>query len=196
FFATTYLPARDGDRGVAKGMLTVLREQHEAFRTRPDVARDAAVLAARIRRELAPPAAESAEGARAIERAVELAERRFDRSHGGARGRPKFPANFPVRLLLRAGGPEGRRMALETLAAMQVGGIYDHVGGGFHRYAVDERWRIPHFEKMLYDNARLAVAYLEGYQATGDPELARVARETLEYVLREMSRPGGGYYSA
>ena len=87
-------------------------------------------------------------------------------------------------------------MVTQTLEAMARGGIYDHIGGGFARYSTDERWLVPHFEKMLYDNALLAKAYLEGFQATGNPVLARIARETLDYVLREMTGPEGGFYSS
>ena len=83
-------------------------------------------------------------------------------------------------------------MVVQTLEAMAAGGIYDQVGGGFHRYATDQKWRVPHFEKMLYDNALLAVAYLEGYQITGREDFARIAREVLEYLDREMSAPDGG----
>jgi hypothetical protein len=87
-------------------------------------------------------------------------------------------------------------MAVHTLEQMATGGIYDHVGGGFHRYSTDDRWLVPHFEKMLYDNAQLAVVYLEAYQITGREDFARVARETLDYVAREMTGPGGGFHSA
>src|SRR5438128_5492222 len=79
---------------------------------------------------------------------------------------------------------------------MAAGGMYDHVAGGFHRYSTDEHWLVPHFEKMLYDNALLAVAYLEGYQATGNADFARIAREILRYVRRDMTAPSGGFYSA
>ena len=82
-----------------------------------------------------------------------------------------------------------------TLDKMSSGGIYDHLGGGFHRYSTDERWLAPHFEKMLYDNALLVPAYLEAFQATGEADYARVARETLDYLLREMTQPEGGFYS-
>ena len=92
--------------------------------------------------------------------------------------------------------PRFRTWSVQTLEAMAAGGIYDQVGGGFHRYATDQQWRVPHFEKMLYDNALLAVAYLEGYQITGREDFARIAREILEYLDREMSAPGGGFYSA
>ncbi len=86
-------------------------------------------------------------------------------------------------------------MVLLTLRGMADGGIYDHVGGGFHRYSVDDRWRVPHFEKMLYDNALVTSLYLEAYQVTRDPEWARVARETLAYVRHEMLSPAGGFYA-
>ncbi len=87
-------------------------------------------------------------------------------------------------------------MVTKTLDAMAAGGIYDHVGGGFARYSTDERWLVPHFEKMLYDNALLARTYVEAYQVTHDPDYRRVATETLDYILREMTSPDGGFYSA
>jgi len=115
-------------------------------------------------------------------------------------GAPKFPSSLPLRLLLRlyyrSGDSINLNMAHDTLKAMAAGGIYDQIGGGFHRYAIDEHWLIPHFEKMLYDNALLGITYLEGYQATGDTDLSEVAREILAYLNREMKSPGGGFYSA
>ena len=87
-------------------------------------------------------------------------------------------------------------MTLETLRAMANGGMHDQLGGGFHRYSVDERWFVPHFEKMLYDQAQLAVSYLEAFQITQDPFYAKIARSTLDYVLRDMTHPEGGFYSA
>jgi uncharacterized protein YyaL (SSP411 family) len=128
------------------------------------------------------------------------AARRFDPQNGGSLGAPKFPSSFPIRLLLRiarrARDPEAQRMATLTLEHMRSGGIYDQIGGGFHRYATDARWLVPHFEKMLYDNAQLAVAYLEATEATGDARFALTARETLDYVLRDMQAPDGTFYSA
>src|SRR5262249_31371726 len=94
------------------------------------------------------------------------------------------------------GDAEALRMATFTLEKMAAGGMYDQVGGGFHRYSTDERWLVPHFEKMLYDNALLAVSYAEAWQVTGRADLAPVLRETLDYVLREMTAPEGGFYSA
>ncbi len=124
----------------------------------------------------------------------------YDESEGGFGGAPKFPRSHTLSMLLRywlrTQDASSLRMVEGTLNAMASGGIYDQLGGGFHRYSTDARWRVPHFEKMLYDQAFLAAAYLEAAQATGSPEYARVARETLDYVLREMTSPEGGFYSA
>ena len=126
--------------------------------------------------------------------------RHYDEQHGGIGGAPKFPNTMVFSLFLRAWQTTGDRkfldMVVSTLRSMAAGGIYDQIGGGFHRYSVDANWLVPHFEKMLYDNALLVRLYLEGYQATGDCRLAQVVRETLEYVRREMTHPGGGFYAA
>ncbi|MEM1030432.1 MAG: thioredoxin domain-containing protein [Myxococcota bacterium] len=205
FFAGTYFPARDGDRGAATGFLTLLRRQNDAYVTRPDqVLDDARRLAAAVAKGLRPPPpADGWPSADILREAAARAAERYDPEWGGSRGRPKFPSSFPIRALLRharrSGDARSREMALTTLERMASGGMYDHVGGGFHRYSVDERWLVPHFEKMLYDNALLAVAYLEGHQsATGDRAraLARTARETLDYVLRDMTASTGGFFSA
>jgi hypothetical protein len=124
----------------------------------------------------------------------------FDPQFGGFGGAPKFPQPIALRLLLRcwrhSGGEEILNVVTTTLDRMAAGGMYDHLGGGFHRYSVDARWLVPHFEKMLYDNALLAGCYLEAWQATGNPAYARTARETLDYVLRDMTDPQGGFYSS
>ncbi|RMG44914.1 MAG: thioredoxin domain-containing protein [Acidobacteria bacterium] len=124
----------------------------------------------------------------------------FDPVYGGRRGRPKFPQAGDLRLLLRIHRRSGDETALKivtkTLDAMARGGICDQLGGGFHRYSTDERWIVPHFEKMLYDQAALSRLYVEAFQVTGDPEFAAVAREIADYVLRDMTHPDGGFYSA
>jgi uncharacterized protein YyaL (SSP411 family) len=124
---------------------------------------------------------------------------RFDPIHGGFGGAPKFPHPMDLRLLLRVwkrfGDENALPMATKTLEAMALGGMYDHLGGGFHRYSTDERWLAPHFEKMLYDNALLPPAYLEAFQATGQPFFRDVVDDTLAYVLREMTSPEGAFYS-
>jgi uncharacterized protein YyaL (SSP411 family) len=125
---------------------------------------------------------------------------RFDAQWGGLQQPVKFPSSLSIRFLLRyqlrSGDARALEMATLTLEKMASGGIRDHVGGGFHRYATDPRWLVPHFEKMLYDNALLAVTYLEAWQRTGREDFARVAREILDYVRREMTAPAGGFYSA
>jgi uncharacterized protein len=122
-----------------------------------------------------------------------------DHTHGGLGGAPKFPNSMVFALFLRQYHATGNdlylRMTTHTLRKMAEGGVYDHLGGGFHRYAVDERWLVPHFEKMLYDNALLTRLYLEAYQATRESFFLRVAEEILAYVEREMLHPGGGFYS-
>jgi uncharacterized protein YyaL (SSP411 family) len=124
----------------------------------------------------------------------------FDPEEGGFSAAPKFPRpavfNFLLRYWRRTRKTNPFDMVEFTLRKMARGGIYDHLGGGFHRYSVDERWHVPHFEKMLYDQAQLAVAYTEIVQATPDPELERTLRETLDYVLRDLTSPEGGFYSA
>jgi uncharacterized protein YyaL (SSP411 family) len=124
----------------------------------------------------------------------------FDPLYGGFGGRPKFPRpvtlNFLLRYHSRFNQAEALRMVLVTLQKMRAGGIYDHLGGGFHRYSVDGQWRVPHFEKMLYDQALLVSSYLDAYQITRDLDYAATARETLTYVLGVMTGPEGGFYSA
>jgi uncharacterized protein len=124
----------------------------------------------------------------------------FDEELGGLGGAPKFPQpmiwEFALRFWKRSGNERAREMVTRTLTSMARGGIYDQLGGGFHRYSVDARWLVPHFEKMLYDNAQLASLYLHAWLAFGDVEYRRVCEETLDYVLREMTDPAGGFYSA
>jgi uncharacterized protein YyaL (SSP411 family) len=124
----------------------------------------------------------------------------FDSTYGGFGAAPKFPHAMDVRLLLREGNrfhdENALAMARLTLDRMAQGGIYDHLGGGFHRYSTDARWLVPHFEKMLYDNALLASAYLDGYETLQEPAYREVAEETLGYVQREMTSPEGAFYSS
>jgi uncharacterized protein YyaL (SSP411 family) len=202
FFGSTYLPPRDGDRGAKSGFLTVLRRGRELVEKDGDkLARDAERVASAMRDLVAPAPAGGGVGAAELRRARELLGQAFDPHYGGVAmpgQRNKFPADMPVRFLLRyarrTGDGEARRMAELTLEKMAAGGIRDHLGGGFHRYATDPQWRIPHFEKMLYDNALLAVAYLEGYQATGREEFAEVAREILSFANRDLR--GSSWYTS
>jgi uncharacterized protein YyaL (SSP411 family) len=139
-----------------------------------------------------------------LDSAFQHFRRMYDSAHGGFGSAPKFPRpvvfNFLLRYYARSPSQEANQEALEitveTLRAMANGGMHDQLGGGFHRYSVDERWFVPHFEKMLYDQAQLAISYLEAFQITHDPFYAKIARSTLDYVLRDMTHPEGGFYSA
>ena len=135
-----------------------------------------------------------------LDRGFQFLRGRFDGTHGGFGPAPKFPQPTTLEFLLRhhhrTGEPEALEMVLQTLRSMSRGGMRDHLGGGFHRYSVDARWLVPHFEKMLYDNGLLARIYLHAYQITGDPELLDVATATLDYVLEDLTDPQGGFYSA
>jgi uncharacterized protein YyaL (SSP411 family) len=137
---------------------------------------------------------------RPLQAAETSLRRSFDARWGGFSPAPKFPPSVNLRLLLRrwyrTGDENLLAMVRTTLDRMAAGGIYDQVGGGFHRYSVDGEWLVPHFEKMLYDNALLGLAYLEAWQVTADPEYARITRETVEYVLRDMTDAQGGFYSS
>ncbi len=201
FFGGTYFPARDGDRGARKGFLTILQEMKQRFATeREAVVTQAGQISRQIAAMSRPQRPGDVPGPEAMVRAAQGLARGFDSKLGGFGRAPKFPQPsrlaFLSRYHRRTGDDNARRMVVETLQKMAAGGIYDHVGGGFHRYSVDARWLVPHFEKMLYDNAQLAVAYMEGYQLTGDANFARVATEILDYVTREMTHGKGGFYSA
>src|SRR5450432_643558 len=202
FFGGTYFPPRDGARGAGHGFLTLLRELAGTYAKDGErVTRASKALVEAVRKDMESSDAGGAQpGAGVIGDTVSYFKRAFDNVEGGVRRAPKFPSNVPVRLLLRAhrrtGDAETLHMATFTLSKMAGGGMYDQLGGGFHRYSTDARWLVPHFEKMLYDNALLAVAYAEAAQATGRADFARVTRETLDYVLREMTTPDGAFYSA
>ncbi len=201
FYAGTYFPPRDGVRGATVGFLTVLRELRKAYRENPEqISEVTAKITRRIEQDLAASKSGDAPGAGVLRTAMATYSAQYDSAWGGLTRRHKFPSALPIRFLLRyhrrTGDPIARKMARVTLDKMAAGGMYDHVGGGFHRYSTDRKWLVPHFEKMLYDNALLVSVYLEGYQSLGDPSYARVAREILRYVSREMTSPEGGFYSA
>jgi hypothetical protein len=201
FYAGTYFPARDGDRGVAKGFLTILRDLKAVYDEQPEnVASRADQIAARVEAMLEPETGSGLPDAQVLQTAARYYSQRFDEANGGTKGAPKFPSSLSIRFLLRhyrrTGDARSLQIVETTLEHMAAGGIYDHVGGGFHRYSTDAEWQVPHFEKMLYDNALLVVVYLEAYQATGREDFARIAREILRYVERDMTSPEGGFYSA
>ena len=200
FFGGTYFPPQDSARG--PGFLTVLEHLATMFANEQGQVREAAADITSALHDAAhrtsPPAAIDAE--RVLGQALEVYRQRFDNTHGGMAGAPKFPSSFPVRLLLRRHAKTGDEqlltMALATLKAMAHGGIYDQLAGGFHRYATDSAWLVPHFEKMLYDNALLVCAYLDAWQITHDSEFLWVAEDVLAYVAREMTTPDGAFFSA
>ncbi len=201
FYGGTYFPPRDGGRGAGTGFLSVLTKLAAVYHDQPaKVAEAAASLAATVRANLAGEAAGDLPGAAALDAAAASYRAHYDSQFGGLRHRRKFPSDLPIRFLLRYhrrnDDAQALTMATQTLAQMAAGGIHDQVGGGFHRYATDPQWLVPHFEKMLYDNALLALAYLEAFQVTGRDDFAAVARDILRDVDRDMSLADGGFASA
>jgi uncharacterized protein YyaL (SSP411 family) len=192
FYAGTYFPPES--RMGMPSWRDVLEAVSQAWRDKRDEIRAGGT---RIAERLQGGAAlrPSAEPLRAelLDAAVEGLRSSFDAANGGFGTAPKFPPASALEFLMRR-GEQG--MVAQTLRAMASGGMYDQVGGGFARYSVDPYWLVPHFEKMLYDNALLARAYLHGWQVTGEPLFRRVAEETLDWALREMLSPEGGFYSA
>ena len=197
-FAGTYFPPTD--MYGRPGFPTLLRQVARAWREDPEgLRRRAGEFAERLRqsKSVGPPLAI---GESELRSAIEDYADDFDPRYGGFGHAPKFPPAVGIQLLLRLhqrfGDTRALDMATRTLDGMARGGMYDHVGGGFCRYSTDQRWLVPHFEKMLYDNALLAKSYLEGWQATGEELFRRTATEVLDYVLREMTAPEGGFYSS
>jgi uncharacterized protein len=195
FFGGTYYPPEP--RHGMPAFSQVLEAVSEAYRERPDdVARAADQLVDAVRRsaELAP-SSELLTSA-LLHEAARGMRQGFDDVWGGWGRAPKFPPASTIEFLLRRGDDESLRMATKTLDGMALGGMHDVLGGGFHRYSVDQQWLIPHYEKMLYDNALLVPAYLHGWLVTGDERYRRVAEETLAYMDRELLLADGGYASA
>ena len=199
FFGGTYFPKEA--RAGLPGFVELCRAVDDAWRTRrPELLEQATRLTEALGRvsELAP-AAEAIRSS-TVQAAVESLRSQFDATWGGFGRAPKFPQETSIELVLRAyaqdKGPELLNVVTTTLDAMASGGIYDHLGGGFARYSVDTFWMVPHFEKMLYNQALLARVYLHAWQVTGDGRYLQVATETIEYVLRDLRHPAGGLFSA
>ena len=198
----SYFPARDGDRGVSVGFLTLLQRLKKAYDEQPDQVADVSSrVAEEMRARLAPGAGGGTlPTVASLEKTAASYRQRFDSVYGGLQSQTKFPSSLSVRLLLRhhrrTGDEQSLTMVTRTLEQMAAGGIHDQVGGGFHRYATDRAWLVPHFEKMLYDNALLASAFLEAHQVTGREDFAQVVRTILNYVKRDMTSPSGAFYSA
>ena len=198
FFGGTYWP-RESRLGMP-GFLKILDAVWQAWSERRDEVLDQGRrLADHLRREpdLGEPHPADAEAAG---RAATACVRQWDDRLGGFGGAPKFPQAMTIDFLLahalRTGDEGALRAATHSLEAMSRGGIFDHVGGGFHRYSVDARWLVPHFEKMLYDNALLLRAYTHAHQMTSSGRFRRVASETADYLIRELRHPGGAFFSA
>ncbi|MPZ21758.1 MAG: DUF255 domain-containing protein [Luteitalea sp.] len=201
----TYFPPTS--RWGRPGFVEVLQQIDELWRTDRDrLVTSAQTVTERLREAVAPPsdgvptAVPAVAGQQALRDAVESFRTAYDVRYAGFGDAPKFPRPSELLFLLREHArtrdEDPREMVLQTLRAMALGGMRDHLGGGFHRYSVDARWRVPHFEKMLYDQAQLVLAYLEAVQASGDGFYAAVADDTLEYVQRELTDKEGGFFSA
>jgi uncharacterized protein YyaL (SSP411 family) len=200
FLGGTYFPpeSRHGLPAFRQVLLSVSRSYRER---RDEIRRAAQGLATSIvTQDLSPSAPRVELSASILDGAVRRLAQQFYSTHGGFGGAPKFPQAMVLDFLLReyhrSGNSLALRMVERSLEKMARGGIYDQLGGGFHRYSVDQRWLVPHFEKMLYDNALLSRVYLRAYHTTGKPLYRRTAEETLDYVAREMTSEEGGFYSS
>jgi uncharacterized protein YyaL (SSP411 family) len=198
FFAGTYFPRQS--RHGRPGMLELVPRIAALWRSERARLIEAAETITDQLRRLVRAYPGQAIGPKVFELAHEQLAERFDPYHGGFSERPKFPVPHNLSFLLRhwqrTGRPEALSMVEKTLLEMRLGGIFDHVGLGFHRYSTDERWLVPHFEKMLYDQALMVIALVDAYQATGHECYRRWAGEVIEYVTRDMQAPEGGFYSA
>ena len=198
FFAGTYIP-RESHQG-RLGMLDLVPRVKEAWDTQHDeILKSADKITASLN-QIAHDASGSELDKSTLKTAYEQLTGRYSEQYGGFGNAPKFPSPQNLLFLLRywqsMNDEKALRMVVKTLQSMQNGGIYDHVGFGFHRYSTDSHWLVPHFEKMLYDQAMLAMAYTEAYQATGNEEFKETAKEIFTYVLRDMTDWKGGFYSA
>ncbi|MBM4313788.1 MAG: thioredoxin domain-containing protein, partial [Deltaproteobacteria bacterium] len=197
FFAATYIPKES--RWGRQGLVDLIPRIGSIWKTRRDEVEKAA---AQTLSHLMQPGSETGElhPEALLVRAFEELRGQFDERYGGFGDSPKFPMPHQIVFLLRhwrrTRSPDALRMAEKTLSAMRQGGIFDQLGHGFHRYSTDRQWLVPHFEKMLYDQALLAMAFTEAFQATGDEIHARTVREVLDYCIRDLCAPEGGFFAA
>ncbi|MGD1044429.1 MAG: thioredoxin domain-containing protein [Bacteroidota bacterium] len=199
FFAATYIPPT-GQSG-NPGFLEILERIHKVWTNeRSKVLESGERIGQFLASSAAPPLSDKTVTESMLERGFDEFAKSYDATYGGFGHAPKFPRptvlNFLFRYYHRTGNTAALDMALTTLQKMAEGGIYDRIGGGFHRYSTDERWHVPHFEKMLYDQAQLVLSYLDAFQITHDQMFAQVARKVLEYIQRVLMHPEGGFYSA
>src|SRR5882724_11877029 len=203
FVGGTYFPPEErygqpGFKKVLERIATAWREKHE------NIVEQGGKIVAALQESQSAAKGEAQIDAATLEAAYRQIERSYDPKEGGFGNAPKFPRpvtfNFLTRFYARDpksdSGKQALEMALFTLRKMAAGGMHDHIGGGFHRYSVDRYWHVPHFEKMLYDQAQLAVAYLDAYQVTRDRQYQAIARDILDYVARDMTSKEGGFFSA
>jgi uncharacterized protein YyaL (SSP411 family) len=198
FYGGTYFPPED--RGGMPGFPRLLLSVAEAYRTKLDeVQQSAEQIRQFLQRQTGGQQERGVLRTEILDNAFNALRNQFDDRHGGFGGAPKFPQPMVLEFLLRThsrtADPRALSMAELTLEKMARGGMYDQLGGGFHRYSVDNVWLVPHFEKMLYDNSQLGLGYLHAFQLTGNSFYRRICEETLDYVLREMTSPEGGFYS-
>ena len=200
FYGGTYYPPED--RYGRPGLRTVLLRLADAWEKEHEKILNSANEVTKALRQ-ASSASQAGAGSLqqpVLDKTYQQAKTSYDKTYGGFGGAPKFPRpvtmNFLLRYYARTSQKDALDMTLHTLRAMAQGGIHDHIGGGFHRYSTDARWHVPHFEKMLYDQAQLAIAYTEAFQASRDPFFADITRDILDYALRDMHGPEGAFYSA
>ncbi len=206
FYGGTYFPPEP--RHNMPSFRQILRSIQDAYdQRREEVLENAAEMKGLLERSASErtegPVTDDGEtivGLKLLEHSFRFLASRFDPKHGGFGAAPKFPQpvtlDFALRVHVRTGNTQALEMVTQTLSAMARGGIHDHLAGGFHRYSVDARWRVPHFEKMLYDNALLGRLYVNAYQLTENPEFRRIAESTFDHLLADMRAPEGGFYSA
>ena len=202
FYGGTYFPPRKGDRGASVGFLSLLKELKKIYEEKPEDVTRTGENIKRILQKTLSPASDSDQipNKKIFQDLISRLKKIWDPVYGGIKGAPKFPSSFPSRFLLRY---YLKTQDKEILKAIQIslngmlnGGLHDHVGGGFHRYSTDEKWLVPHFEKMLYDQALLSLTYLEAYQLFKTESYKDTAVRILDYVIRDMQSKEGGFYSA
>ena len=199
FFGGTYFPPEDSYG--RPGFRSLLERVAQLYQSRrEELVQNREALVGKLEEQVRPQQAQAPADEKLLDGLLSPLRQQWDPRHGGFGGAPKFPSAMALAFLLRYYRRKGTEVALEmvtvSLDEMARGGIYDQLGGGFHRYSVDERWLVPHFEKMLYDNALLVSLYVEAYQVTGRSLYRQVVEETLGYVKREMRDPAGGFYSS
>lgn len=202
FYGGTYFQARTGDRNSSPGFLDLLKNlKHIYINKKEDIAKAGVEIQKALQHTLSSHVtADTIVNKQVFQKVYSQVKKNLDLEYGGVNRSPKFPSSFPTRFLLRSYGktknPDILKAVQVTLQGMQKGGLHDQVGGGFHRYSTDKKWLIPHFEKMLYDQALLALSYLEAYSLLKTVSYKQTAQGILDYIIRDMQSPEGGFYSA